>query len=108
MTNEDGRLTVSYDRFVRDMGETTVVARIAPGPVVGGSARLAVAQDFLLNYEVAAVTPEPSSATAQGDHPVHEFPADPSTGLSVRFDLRPSTDTWMCRGCVGHRRAGVT
>ncbi|MFC4852768.1 hypothetical protein [Actinophytocola glycyrrhizae] len=69
--------------------------RVEPGLAADGTFRIGVDQDFLLNNEVTATTPEPDSVSVDGRYLVYEFPAEPSTGMAIRFDLRPSLDNWV-------------
>ncbi len=87
----DGSMSVSYDRFVRNLGESTLVAEFPPGSAEEGSVSLALDQAYLTSNEVQSVTPEPDSVTARDGRFVYEFSAAGDAALTVRFDLRPSS-----------------
>ncbi|SFB19519.1 hypothetical protein SAMN05216266_10642 [Amycolatopsis marina] len=87
----DGSMSVSYDRFVRNLGESTLIAEFPPGSAEADSVSLAVDQAYLTSNQVQSITPEPDTVTARNGRFVYEFPAAADTSLTVRFDLRPSS-----------------
>lgn len=97
----NGALSVQYERFVRDLGETDLRVRVAPGHTEQGAVRVGIDQDYLAANQVQAVTPEPASSALRGGRLVYEFPATDRAGLLLRLDLRPS-------GGIGASDATVT
>ncbi|MER7011903.1 hypothetical protein ABT324_10790 [Saccharopolyspora sp. NPDC000359] len=96
----DGRLAVSYDRFVRNQGQSELVIAVpAPDPEQR-QVEVRITQSYLAANQVQATTPEPASVRSSGADLVYEFPTD-RTGLLLRFDLKPS-------GGMGTRTATIT
>ncbi len=100
-TGADGRLQVDYERFVRNLGETTLQVRFPPGSAREGSIRLSISQEYLSENEIMATTPEPDTVTAEGDRLVYEFPVRGNGPLTVTFDLRPTSGMGMLDATVG-------
>ncbi|MER7113349.1 hypothetical protein ABT332_02530 [Saccharomonospora azurea] len=101
VTGADGRLQVDYDRFVRNLGESTLQVRFPPGSAHEGSIRLSLSQDYLADNEVMATTPDPMSVTAEGDRLVYEFGVRGDGPLTVTFDLRPNSGLGVLEATVG-------
>lgn len=94
-TSADGRLSVSYERFVRTIGQTSIVVHADRGSARGGTLQLSVDQPCLASYQVQSMQPEPTVTTAVGDRLVFEFPAGADSELTLRLDVRPSDTTGL-------------
>lgn len=93
-TSADGQLSVTYDRFARHLGSSTLEVRIGPEAAVNGTVGLEIDSEFLLDNQIRSTTPEPATVTARGDFLVYEFPVESPEAMTVRFDLRPDPDAW--------------
>lgn len=96
-----GRLAVTYERFTRNVGQSELIVRAAPGSAEGGLIRVRISQDYLATNQVQAITPEPASTEAAAGDLVFEFPAKDQSGLVLRIDTRPT-------GGMGVRKAKVS
>ncbi|CAM3008143.1 hypothetical protein SAXI111661_13580 [Saccharomonospora xinjiangensis] len=102
----DGRMRVDYERFVRNLGETTVQIRFAPGSARDGMIRLSVSQEYLSQNEVMATTPDPDTIVADNGSLVYTFPVRGDSPLTVTFDLRPTSGMGMLDATVGGASVG--
>ena len=100
-TGADGRLRVTYERFVRNLGQTRLQVRFPPGSAQQGSIRLFITQDYLADNEITTVTPDADTVTADGDRLVYEFPVPNGGPLTVTFDLRPNSGLGVLNATVG-------
>jgi hypothetical protein len=83
-----GGLEVSYDRFVRDGGESSLQLQV-PAQPGGDTAQVRVSQEFLSANQVESVTPQPDSVTAVEADLLYEFPTEEHAEVEVTFNLRP-------------------
>jgi hypothetical protein len=90
-TGSDGRVSVDYDRFVRNLGQSSLIVTFPPGSAEQGAISMSIDQQYLTANEVESTTPEPDSVTARNGRFVFEFPAADDTALTARFDLRPNS-----------------
>lgn len=96
-----GRLALSYQRFARNLGRTTLALQLAPEAAAAGVARVRFSQAYLRAVQVESVTPEPSSVSVEGGEVVYEFALPPAgQPVGVRMDLRPDR-IGLQRGTVG-------
>lgn len=95
VTSADGRMTIAFDRFVRNQGSTVIQLQVESGAAIDGVVGIRVDSDYLLENQVRAITPGPSSVRADGGYYLYSFAASPGARLDVRFDLRPDADTWV-------------
>lgn len=95
-----GKLTATYERFVRNVGQNELIVRVAPGSAENGRIRVRISQDYLSTNQVQAMAPEPTSTAVAGGDLVFEFPASDRSGLTLRIDTRPT-------GGMGVREAKV-
>jgi hypothetical protein len=90
-TGSDGRMCVDYDRFVRNLGQSSLIVTFPPGSAEQGMISMSIDQQYLTANEVESTTPQPDSVTAREGRFVFEFPADEGADLTAQFDLRPNS-----------------
>lgn len=97
VTSPDGRLEVSYERFVRNQAATTLEIRFPPRVAEQGTIHLFINQNYLTAHDVDAITPDPESVTVQGKDFVYEFQVHKDSPLTVSLDLHTDVDSGMGR-----------
>jgi len=100
-SSADGRVTLEYDRFVRNTGSTMVqiTARSAPGDP--GRARVWISPDYLSSMQIQQVVPDPDSWTSTTGGVVLAFPMDEAESqVNVQVQLYPQR-IGLIRGAVG-------
>lgn len=70
---DDGSLTVTYERFLRNVGSATMTVSIAPSAVEAGKARLYLSRDLLEGWRMQNVSPAPSTESSSDDWLIYEF-----------------------------------
>jgi hypothetical protein len=87
--NDQARLTVSYERFVRNTGLTTLQLRISHDVRDEDVVAVRVSQEYLSDVEITGITPQPERVTSDETDLRYEFPVRDNSQLVVTFDLRP-------------------
>jgi hypothetical protein len=90
-TGSDGRVSVDYDRFVRNLGQSSLIVTFPPGSAEQGVISMRIDQQYLAANEVESTTPQPDSVTAREGRFIFEFSAADDTSLTARFDFRPNS-----------------
>lgn len=105
-TSADGRLSVSYDRFVRNQGSTEIELQVSPDAVVNGAVSIGIDSEFLMANQIQSITPNPSSVTVDGRYDIYRFDVAPRAGLRAKFGLRPDPDSLAASHTLQFRLAG--
>lgn len=87
-----GAMEVDYQRFARDGGTTSLVARVAPGQSQEGKVEIWISNQYLGKVRVEQVTPEAESRKFRDQGVAFSFSSpDSRSQLQVRFRLRPDS-----------------
>lgn len=100
-SSADGRVTLEYDRFVRNTGSTMmqITARADPGD--RGQARVWLSPDYLSSMQIQQVVPDPDSWTSTTGGVVLAFPVDEAgSQVNVQVQMYPQR-VGLVRGAVG-------
>lgn len=84
-----GALSVEYQRFVREYGQTSLTVHVRPDGIRAGTVTLMVSQRLLDRFEVTAVTPDPSTARLANSSYEYAFNAGGSAPMTIDFRLIP-------------------
>lgn len=91
-TVEAGDLSLTYERFGRRGGPTTLTFDVAPGASGQKELTLWLSAAYLEGVRLGAITPQPERVTLAGDRIEYSFAlADADEPLRISFDL--SSDT---------------
>lgn len=89
VVGDDGRLTVTFQRYLRAGSPTTIDVRLAIASPTD-EPRIVVPRDYLDSFTVESIVPQPRDMIAQGEDVVFVFSAPTDTPeLTVAFHLRP-------------------
>jgi len=101
LTAPSGRLTLTYERFIRRTGQTHLELRIRTGPAHPGQARAWISARYLSGFDVEHVLPQPDGWTATGVGLLLTVRAGgPGEEVPVRVRLRPNR-IGLVHGAVG-------
>lgn len=87
-----GDLSVTYERFGRRGGSTSLTFEAGPGAAAGGELTLWLSATYIDGMQLDAITPEPGSVTLAGDRVEYSFKTSGVPGtLRINFDLTSDT-----------------
>ena len=96
-----GRVSVTYDRFLRHGAKGAVEVTVAAGNGSSELVRLRLDREYLRRLELQRVLPEPTETLTAGDYCVFTFRrAAPGAPLAVSFYIEPA-GFGPCPGSVG-------
>ncbi len=99
-TESSGALTVTFDRFVRRGGTTSVGVKVAAEGAAQGRFVVRVTRRYLENFALESITPRPESVRVDGHWIAYTFETDdPTGGLLASFALTPK-GLWAADGRV--------
>lgn len=103
----DGALTVSYERFTRRGGTSTIAVRAAATESGGGDVAVRFDRRYLANFTVNSITPNPESTSLEGRWIVYTFATSPGAeGLLVEYAVTP-TGLWAADGAISLTHGAV-
>ena len=101
--DEEGALTVGFERFVRHGGPSTLTVDVTGDQATNNEVEIWLSQDYLDAVKVEHISPQPKETRGAGDRMIYVFTIDdPSSTLHASFSLRPQS-IWSLKG-----EAGVT
>lgn len=100
-TASNGQIEVSYEPYARRVAPSTI--DITLKQLGGATAQLLVQRDFIDEYEIRSITPEPSDTKATEDMLVYSFSVpEGATSLDITFSLEPeATNIGAISGRLG-------
>jgi len=85
-----GPLHLRYERLVRHNSPAPLNLELAPGAAPDGQARVWIDHDYLEQFDVDHIVPEPESSAAGPDRTTYVFRvADPTRPARITFGLVP-------------------
>lgn len=104
---DNGQIEVKYQPFARRVAPTDIDVTLKS--LAGSTAQLMVQRDFLNEYQIQKITPEPSSVKAGDDMLIYEFSVpEGATSLGVSFALEPDAKTiGSTSGGIGQTREAL-
>lgn len=88
--SDDEGLVVDYERFIRHDGEVSLDIEVAPQHVTGGQIELWISTDYIDDFLVESVSPQPDEVRAEGDRQVYVFLAEePDAPARISFSFSP-------------------
>ncbi|HEV2087673.1 MAG TPA: hypothetical protein VGR21_05125 [Cryptosporangiaceae bacterium] len=88
--NRDGTVSVTYQRFARQVADTQLQVRVAPGAVREGTVTVFISAGWIANVDLRQVIPSPDKATRTDDGVYYEFSGRPQAPVVVSFGYRPN------------------
>lgn len=86
--SEDDTVKVEYERFIRNVGTTTMTVTLGPGTVADGKAQLYISRDMATGWRIENVSPAPSTESSSDEWLIYEFDALGDTPPEVKFLYR--------------------
>jgi len=88
-TGEQGQgFWIEHERFIRNLAPTTLTLFIAPDQITGEELRVWFPQDYIGEFEIESIEPEPEQVTATGGGQEYTFNVrEPGETVSIRFYL---------------------
>ncbi len=97
----DGSLAVDYQRFIRNLGNTTLTIEADASLAENGQMVLWISSDWIEAMELERISPMPDQVREAGDRHVMVFLVEDRAGtLTVSFTARPQ-DLWLVSGEAG-------
>lgn len=85
---DDGSVSVEYDRFIRNIGNTTMTVSLGPESVDGKTATLRISRDLAETWLIQNITPTPSTESSDADWVIYEWDVLGSAPPRVKFLYR--------------------
>jgi len=85
---DDGTVEVAYERFIRNVGTTTMTVSLGAAAVDDGKAQLYIARDLMEGWRIQNVSPAPSTESSSEDWLIYEFDVLGDTPPEVKFLYR--------------------
>lgn len=89
-SSDDDALMLDYERFIRHDGEASLEIEISPDQVSEGQAELWISTNYLHDFQIEGISPEPDEVRAEGDRQVYVFLSEnPDAPVTISFSLSP-------------------
>jgi hypothetical protein len=86
--SDDDTLILDYERFIRHDGEVSLEIEVGPDQVREGQVELWIATDYLHDFQIQGVSPEPDEVRAEGNRQVYVFLSESADApLTISFSL---------------------
>ena len=80
---------ITYDRFLRNLAPTTLTLFIEPGRIEGNTFNIHFPQDYIGEFEIQSIEPEPERVTVTSNGQQYTFNVQNPTGpIAIRFYLK--------------------
>jgi hypothetical protein len=89
-STDDDALVLDYERFIRHDGEASLDIEVGPDQVREGQVEFWISTDYLHDFQLQGVSPEPDEVRAEGDRQVYVFLSEnPNAPLTISFSMTP-------------------
>lgn len=86
---QTGSLQVQYDRFERLHSPASLVIRMGTDELVDGNLQISFDQNYLSNFEVSGISPEPQSVEIANNRLIYSFlVSEPGSDAEITFKMQ--------------------